>query len=201
MIPTFISIGDSCSIKYQIDKIRGKQETLFFDWLMTDMNSVIYLLQHYNNIDDILHYNNITRDKDHPYHLCNSRIKIISLSNCISIHDMSVDYVDKDVFDFIEKYKRRLDRIIQHIKCDQLIYFIRKGYISETEKNEFIRSIKNINEKCRFKLINININREANTVINKGDHVLEINRTEKNDPKDWTMSYLNWEKIFEDIMM
>ena len=35
----YISIGRSCSVKYQIDKYKHKLETLFFDWLMTSINS------------------------------------------------------------------------------------------------------------------------------------------------------------------
>ena len=37
----YISIGNACSVKYNIDKYRGKSKTLFFDWLMTSMDSVI----------------------------------------------------------------------------------------------------------------------------------------------------------------
>ena len=48
----FISIGTACNVKNQIDKHTGKKETLFFDWLMTDMNSVISILK-CNNIDEI----------------------------------------------------------------------------------------------------------------------------------------------------
>ena len=33
----FISIGTACNVKNQIDKHTGKKETLFFDWLMTDV--------------------------------------------------------------------------------------------------------------------------------------------------------------------
>ena len=52
----FISIGYVCNVKYQIDKYRDKKETLFFDYLMTHMDSVISILS-CKNIDDILNYN------------------------------------------------------------------------------------------------------------------------------------------------
>jgi hypothetical protein len=40
----YISIGKSCSVKHQIDKHKHKDETLFFDWLITSMKSVIEIL-------------------------------------------------------------------------------------------------------------------------------------------------------------
>ena len=40
----FISIGKNCSVKYNIDKFTVSKETLFFDWLMTDMDSVNMIL-------------------------------------------------------------------------------------------------------------------------------------------------------------
>jgi hypothetical protein len=33
----YISIGSNCCVKYNIDKYRSNNETLFFDWLMTSM--------------------------------------------------------------------------------------------------------------------------------------------------------------------
>lgn len=36
----FIYIGPACNLKTQINKIKSPH-TLFFDWLMTDMGSVI----------------------------------------------------------------------------------------------------------------------------------------------------------------
>ncbi len=48
----YISIGDACCVKYNIDKYRGNSETLFFDWLMTSMDSVIEIL----NCNDIKIY-------------------------------------------------------------------------------------------------------------------------------------------------
>lgn len=50
----FISIGESCCIKYQLNLWKEKQATLFFDWLQTDMKSVILILS-CNDIIDILH--------------------------------------------------------------------------------------------------------------------------------------------------
>ena len=58
----YISIGCLCNVKAQIDEHKGNCETLFFDWLKTDMETVITILQKYDVIDSILNINTITRD-------------------------------------------------------------------------------------------------------------------------------------------
>jgi predicted ATP-dependent protease len=113
-MPEFISIGTACNVKHQIDKHCGKKNTLFFDWLMTDMKSVITIIS--SNIDTILE--NVVKEPDGIY--------IKSLSYCVAIHD-SMD-------DFVEKYNRRYARLMETIKSDKKIYFLRFGAIDEFEQ-------------------------------------------------------------------
>jgi hypothetical protein len=191
----YISIGNACNVKYQIDKFIGEKETLFFDRLITDINSVNTILA-CDNLEKILYPDNIVKIgiKDNK-----SRISIKSLSNCISIHDIGIEISEKDIMDFIDKYKRRYDRIIDYIKGSEKIYFIRYGNIDENNKNRFIQNIKRINPSCDFALINIKICQESNTII-KGENYLEINLTDTLvNNREWTTSDLNWEKIFNDI--
>jgi len=44
-----ISLGFACQVKHNIDRFFLSQETNFFDWLVTDFKSVLYILK---NIDD-----------------------------------------------------------------------------------------------------------------------------------------------------
>jgi len=196
----FISIGSACSTKYQIDKCNRKEKTLFFDWLMTDMNSVISILN-CTNIEEFLNVNNIVRDEKHPFHHNNSRVFIKSLSFCVSIHDISVEFNDKSIYDFIDKYKRRFTRMLELIKSKEKIYFIRFGKkIDENEKNKFIQTILKINKCCDFALISIIVNQEEKCII-KDDNYLEINikKLQDVDKNDWTHSYLDWKQIFMEI--
>ena len=77
----YISIGSGCNVKHQIDKHKHKLETLFFDWLITSINSVIEILS-CCDISNILYFDNIIRDINHPYHSNNSQIIIKSLNRC-----------------------------------------------------------------------------------------------------------------------
>ena len=189
----YISIGHLCSVKYQIDKHKHKIETLFFDWLVTSMNSVIEVLS--NNIHDILNVNTIYIN---PGSNNMSNISITSLPDCRSIHDVKLDYTNTDILEFIDKYIRRYTRIIQYIQSKEKIYFIRNGSVDLCTQQKFIDAILKINSKCNFDLIVIDnkTTHLPNTI--KTPHCLYIKlNVEPTD--DWTCSYLNFEKIFADV--
>ena len=198
-MPTFLSIGYNCCVKFQINKHKGSKETLFFDWLGTDMNSVISILET-TDINNILFFDNIFRDSTKPNSKYGkyARVTIKSLSRCVFIHDLPVNMKNKDVYDFIEKYKRRHQRMIDYIKGKEKIYFLRYGPITDLEKNKFIEVIQKINPQCDFVLVSIKIEQNENR-IKKENFFLEINLTNKDKPNDWEKNFLNWKQIFSDI--
>jgi hypothetical protein len=195
----YISIGRICNVKHQIDKHKHKNdnETLFFDWLLTSMNSVIEILS-CKDINNILYFDNIQRYINKPYYGDNSCIVIKSLDLCVSIHDLLRDYSDNDILDFINKYKRRFERIIKYIKSDEKIYFIRNDRVDDNTIDKFIETILDINPNCNFAIVIIDNDKENNSEFFKYEHCLYI---KLNIPpeSDWTTSYLNWEKIFSFI--
>jgi hypothetical protein len=200
-MPIYISLGAACNTIYQISIHKSKKETLFFDWLMTDLISVINVLK-CDNIDTILNYNSICVDINNPIVDNHSRILIKSLPSCVSIHDVNTNVTDKEIFNFIEKYKRRYNRMIDIIKGTEKIYFLRYGYVEKNTADLFIETIKNINSNCNFAFVHINsYNNNYNNNIIKSENYLQINlkKPEKPYPVDWTTSYLNWKQIFIDI--
>jgi hypothetical protein len=182
----FISIGGRCNVTYQIRKYSKNQETLFFDWLDIDMDSVIQLLQ-CKNITDILYYDNIINESQN----LKPRIILKTLPKCVFINDLSNNYNDHDVYTFLEKYKKRLNKIIELINGTEKLCFIRYGKIDELTKETFMKTILTINPKCSFILVSV----IDDTIhkINKGDRFIEINLTRNlNRPQDdWTTSYLH----------
>jgi hypothetical protein len=195
----YISIGCACNVKYQIDKHKHKLETLFFDWLMTSMKSVIEILG-CDDINNILYFDNIIRDQDNPFWDGHSRIIIRSLDYCVSIHDILCDFTDKDILDFIEKYKRRFNRIIEYIKSDEKIYFVRFGSIDNYSQQKFVETILKINPDCNFAIVVIDNNKENNVCILKDDHCLYMKlNIDEPTPQDWTTEYLNWDLLFLEI--
>ncbi len=197
----FISIGGKCNVKHQINKHIKEVETLFFDWLGTDMDTVIAVLQ-CNNINNILTYDNIIQDPNSNPNSSGLRILIKSLPYCVSVHDFKRDFSNKEINNFLHKYKRRHERIIQIIKSKTKLYFIRYGKIENNHKDAFINTILTINPTCNFTLVSINIKQDTHS-INQSEHFLEMNLTHKptqTECNDWTTSYLNWKTIFKTIV-
>lgn len=195
---TFISIGTACNVKYQINKINNSKETLFFDWLMVDMQSVISILKNHEQIDNIINIHTVVKDEKNPINGNNSRIIINSLSFCVSIHDLPIEYNNTDIEEFISKYKRRLDRIIKLIKSDSPIYFLRYSDINNDTVNEFISTINNINPNCNFKLVCIHVDKDNIDSLTKSDNFIKftIKKPDLFDTSDWTTSYIDWNYIF-----
>ena len=193
-----ISIGSKCNVKFQINKYVKKQETLFFDWLGTDMETVIKILQ-CKNICDILYHDNIVKDPKNPYTKSNSRIIIKSLPYCVSIHDFTINFKKEDIDSFINKYERRFKRLIELICSTEKLYFIRYEKITEEQKKLFIETILNINPDCDFTLVSV-IDDCVNE-INKGERFIEFKLIRKFNkyPDDWSTSYLDWNTVFKTI--
>jgi hypothetical protein len=198
-MPVFISIGDACSVKYQIDKHVCKKETFIFDRVITDMNTVIKILNNYNNIDDIINVNSIIKHPYNPVKADKSRITIKCLTKFVSIHDISIDMLEAEVCEFIETYKRRLIRVIDYIMGDEKIFFVRFGEIKNNEKVEFINAIKKINPNCDFSLVGLNNNED---LLDK--NIMNINLDKylikEIDESDWSKSYYDWKPIFNGIL-
>jgi len=193
----FISIGAACDVKYNIDKFSDAKHTLFFDWLMVDMASVNKIIGS-NNIDDILFFENIIQDPKQE----NAKILIKSLSYCVSIHDGPVDNPGH-VNNYIEKYKRRYNRIIETILNNKsVIYFIRRGQITTDEKNTFINNITNINPGCKFKLVELLEQEKINNHFITEQYFISVNLDNyriKPVRNHWTSDCWNWKEMFSDI--
>ena len=198
----FISIGKACDVKYNIDDFAGSKETFFFDWLMTDMASVNKIVGT-DKIDSILFFENIIQNPKDPIKHGKSSIIIKSLSFCESIHDIPVSYDSSDINNFIEKYKRRYNRIVKTISDKKaVIYFIRKGKITRGEKKLFIKNILNINSKCQFKLVELLEQKTKNNYFISEKYFISVNLDNyriKTVRDSWISDCWNWRQIFSDI--
>ena len=201
--PVYISIGQACDAKYNIDKYTGSKATMFFDWLMTDIASVNKILS-VNNINEIINIKNTIQDPNNPQHGKNACIIIKTLSFCKSIHDIPINFNSLHIKKFVKKYKRRYNRIINYIlKNKSIIYFIRIGKIEDKEKKKFIDNIKKINPKCNFKLVELIRQDNLNNYFISKPNFISINlydyKMKEPIHDDWTSSHLNWANVFYDI--
>jgi Putative papain-like cysteine peptidase (DUF1796) len=193
----YISIGNACNAKMAIQKHRGHSETLFFDWLMTDMRSVLDILK-CENIEDILQPKNIVQDAKIPVHQKNARIRIEPLPYCISIHDLAIEYTETDVLQMIEKYTKRHCRIIEWIASNNTLVFLRVGKMYPAERAEFIETILAKNPHCHFFVVSLVFGDVES--IHQDGRFIEFCRILSDDKKylwNGIIEFVDWESIFE----
>jgi len=176
----YISLGPTCSIAYQLQKLNKKKESLPFDWIRCyPISSVLHLIQ--NNFIDLFEGIEFVRDdtkfpfiedidgeKFDTIHIKDTKIYKNDKLGISFFHDFK-DGID--VKDVIEKYKRRINRFYNVVKnssvfirdelnfkvCDIMIY------------NQLYDKLKEFNNENRLVLI-INTFRKTYDItgLNKG---------------------------------
>ena len=195
MYSIYISLGQACPIKFHLDSHFGSKETLFFDWLITDMNSVCTLFESYQSLDTLLHVDTIKMEqKDHIYaHFSN-------LSGCSAIHDLySIDCSLYEKEQFVDKYKRRFNRIIDFIQNQtHKIYFIRHGGVTDEFASRFVKAILDINPICHFKFVSL----DENHTLLQTEYVksYDLNKYKiQTQHTSWRLEHYKWSDIFKSI--
>ena len=140
--------GNACAIRQSIINYSIPGETQFFDWLVSSMKSINELLEG----KPIL----FEETYEYPNPLNTTTIKFLNFNCLISHHDI-VKFTDNSINEITEKYTRRYERLINKIKTEKEIYFIRyckdANDIEEGEIIKFYENIKNINNNLLFKFI------------------------------------------------
>lgn len=149
--------GPACAIATYIKKHfynNSNYETNMFDFLEVSLESIIKVLYISNNnlnIDDYLSNNyNIIDNNDG-----NHSVFFNNFDKLISHHDLILNYNENIFNTFIEKYKRRYNRLINHILNEDKIFFIRFGDEKKESIIDFINYVKNINSNLEVYFINL----------------------------------------------
>ena len=141
--------GNACAIRESINNYtQNINKTQFFDWLITSMKSVNQILE---NTPIIFESNYI-----YPNSLNTTSINFKNFDLLTSVHDID-KFNDNSINEIIEKYTRRYERLINTIKEQKNINFIRycknQQNIEEEEILIFYKNIKNINPNLVFNFI------------------------------------------------
>jgi hypothetical protein len=140
--------GNACAVRQSIINYSTKSATQFFDWLVCSMKSVNELLEG----KPIL----FEETYEYPNALNTTTIRFLNFNCLISHHDIN-EFTDNSRNEITEKYTRRYERLINTIKSEKEIYFIRyckdSNNIEEEEIIKFYENIKNINCDLLFKFI------------------------------------------------
>jgi len=202
--------GPACAIATSIKKYfyNDSKQTDMFDYLEISLLSIIQILLLNNNSD-----NNITNN------LLNNNIFVPNINGCqtvtfnnfdriISHHDLKENYDESDYIEFIEKYKRRYYRLIECLKTENKIFFIRYGDECHSQFQEFIRIIREINPLCEFYIINLiydETNKEQNYDIPNLYTINFYYLLDKNVIYDDDLFYriiqFNWKPVYDLILI
>jgi hypothetical protein len=207
------SLGGACQVKYHIDKHVKNEKTNFFDWLITNFKSVLYILENIDN-PKLLNKDNFS---DKPVFMereswVETKHKIENkIFKMISVHDFPsdvpyLDYMD----DFLLKYKNRLDRLKNILFLDENIHMIHcvdhqfsnEFQFCQEDIIEFFNILQKINpnHKCFLHIAIAPKYSNVNTDELTYDNTFIYKLTKKeNVEEDWTNENFNWEIIFDNI--
>lgn len=141
--------GNACAVRQSIiNYTKNSNETQFFDWLVTSMKSVNQILE---NTPIIFESNYI-----YPNSLNTTSINFKHFDLLTSHHDIH-EFNDHSIHEITEKYSRRYERLMNTIKEQKKINFIRycknSTNLEEEEIFIFYKNIKTINPNLRFNFI------------------------------------------------
>lgn len=158
----YISLGSSCSVAYQLQKLNLKKETLPFDWIRTpNISFVLDLIKNnFNSFFDDLEF--VKEDEKFPYlnddddfdTVLDKKTKIYKNNNIGFFHDFKDNTTLDDVK---EKYNRRFTRFYNVIQNPSI--FIR-------DEQKFKQSDIPIYNELNKELKKYNINNKLILIIN-----------------------------------
>jgi len=196
MTINIVSFGSECDIKYQINKyLNLTKETEFFDWLISDIDSVCDILS--KDINTILTFPNIQLI---GYKNINSIIKFKNCTKLVSMHDVPIKYSFNDINNFILKYKRRYNRLIELIKSNNKTYIIRRDNPLDNKITKFINIINIINPNNNITLILLRNDIIDHYIFSKRVICINFNKFKLNKNNDWQRNNYAWNLLFDFII-
>jgi hypothetical protein len=140
--------GNACAVHESVTKYTSSNKTLFFDWLVTSLKSVNQVLENTPIIFET--------ESMRPNTLNTTSINFKNFDLLISHHDIH-DFNDNSINEVTNKYIRRYERLINTLKEQKNINFIRycknQQNLEENEIYTFYKNIKNINPDLLFNFI------------------------------------------------
>lgn len=145
--------GPACAIAFSIKNYfyNSNYTTNMFDYLevsLLSINQVLYLKE--NDINCLDSNIEMYTNKDN-----NKTIQFNNFDKLISHHDLKENHSSNEYNLFIEKYKRRYNRLINDLNTENKIFFIRYGIENKNDIFNFINKVNSINSKLDIYFINI----------------------------------------------
>jgi hypothetical protein len=175
--------GPACAVGHCIKHLyyNGNYQTNMFDYLEISMETII----------NILSTNDINNDLKTNYKIeLNNKNKntvyFNNFSKMVSYHDLPEPYDNNDINNLIEKYKRRYYRLIDDIKREDKIFFIRYGLEDDNNIKKFMNKINDLNPNLKVDFINVDYNENDNNYIDNNA-----------DDSNYHYHYINFYKFLD----
>mgnify|MGYP000135567336 CR=1 FL=1 len=206
----YVSLGSDCVVKKRLEEYcyGSKQVSHMFDWVLSDLNAVCYMLKNVDKISE--EYFEIVTKTVEGYYVVRHK-----LCYFVSLHDAEVaSGEDVAIFDVVQKYSRRIKRLIDCIKKQDSITFIgnfddynpiHEGNcnLSVEDLMNFFRTINEINPLNNHSLCILTNKPNGIVSLNEFQRVTIINTREyldiNKETKDWYRFFLDWESLFKRI--
>jgi hypothetical protein len=193
--------GPACAIATSIKKYfyNNNYITNIFDYLELSIMSINqFLLLEENDIQ----YINFEDDWYVNYKNCIT-IKFKNFHNIYSHHDLNNNFTIYDYDELKEKYIRRYQRLINDIKNEDKIFFLRYGIEDSVQIELFYENIRKKNPKLIFYYIMLVYSQNPIAFNIKYDNFIVINFYDfidkkikyDNDPFNRVLQY-NWREIY-----
>jgi len=189
----YVSLGNSCSIAYNLNLYNLRKESYPFDWVrVANLNNITSLIE--NKFVDFLDINTfIFKEFSDKFEVNNKLGSYIYKNNyCCFYHEFENRIDQEKILYFKEKYKRRIERFLELLSSNKNIIFIREefGKISIIKINKFIKKLYDFNPNINFKIILITNDSQLINIPNVKKYVSNIQIT------NWKRPELNWMEIF-----
>lgn len=210
----YVSLGRHCTVAYNIKKyINENIPTQFFDWVRTDFKCALHILN-LRCLDAIFNIDNLIVEKpngiqkDISITLKNFEEKELTLlfHHDIPVNDYSDIEINNKLIEFIDKYKRRHDRLIELIKSNNnklcFLYYIASDFDYVNDIELFNKIIYKINKDVAYLLVLLVNDESADYYYTKYNNYLLINLprfTDKNIESGDFHFNVDWKTIFKII--
>jgi hypothetical protein len=200
---SFISLGEACDVKYQIlnkfKEFNNIKETYFFDWIISDFKTVLDVLN--QTFLESFKKENLNIDNSNNKYQ-NAVVKINNYSTFVSLHDVPKNYNNTHVDNFIDKYTRRYNRLIDLIKKNNKIFFIRKTskIISDEDQNIFRKYLNNINPDNEITLVILCDYIKEDYIIKHKLILINYEKLKLYDDNGWKGFNYNWNIILNILL-
>lgn len=156
---TLISLGFACRVRESIDRFNEfRVETNFFDWIMSNFSTVLYVFQNIDNPELFLtknHFKGQAPSENNKTHYIANHNQLYFMS----LHDFPVEIPFNDYMPtFLETYKRRLLRLKNLIlNSTEKLHFIHmigfeQAIPTIADIYYFVLAVQKINSNCKFYL-------------------------------------------------